>query len=715
MTLPVPVTVRRRSPQTRRVDIPDVLPPISPVARRPRPGDARTARQPAPRPPALGHMHRLRPGPEQPAAAWAARLAGILGLIVGLGYCWWRVTVVLPHRPGILAVLVMVCEIAPTTVLARRLFALWSLDPTVPVPDPVIAAPAGGIAVLLPTYNEPIEILLPTVAAAVALEPAHQTWVLDDGRREEVRDLAQKLGASYATRDDNNHAKAGNLNAWLRARQAEGTLPEFIAVLDCDHVPLPRFLTNTLGYFDDPTVALVQVPQAFYNDGSFEHYYGHESFSEQELFFHVIQRAKNRRGAAFWCGSGGVIRTDALVASGGVATETVCEDLHTTLRLVRAGWRIQYHAEVLALGLAPQTAPQYLVQRRRWALGSFQVLFAERLWRAPWLSGGQRFEYLSSILWWFEGILILGFYALPCLLAVTGARVTDVGLATWSLGFAVSLTSRVWASRALARNRIRPMSAAVLQVIRCPASLSAVKWLITRSEESFQVTPKGRLARGKRPRTRVPAVLWILLAVCHVGMAALLGRAAGWIPGSVNLVTFGVAAFWLTLLAGITLAAIARIRSEQSGSDRRDSYRVPVDMPAGLRRASSSDGFTPVLLIDLSATGCKLLVEELIPHGEPVVLQLQTKTGPLTLDANARRSAPTSGGAIALGLQFGSDQLDGQARVAKLLFHGTGLPLQPITPTPPTCTEAASRERMPPARTPSHPGRDDLRFASRVG
>src|SRR6202011_5823775 len=116
---------------------------------------------------------------------------------------------------------------------------------------------------------------------------------------------------------------------------------------------------------------------------------------------------------------GGVLRTAALIASGGVATETVCEDLHTTLRLLRAGWRTQYHAEVLALGLAPQTAGQYLVQRRRWALGSFQILLVERLWRARWLSPGQRFEYLSSILWWFEGLLVVAFYVIPCVLAIT--------------------------------------------------------------------------------------------------------------------------------------------------------------------------------------------------------------------------------------------------------------------------------------------------------
>ena len=48
-----------------------------------------------------------------------------------------------------------------------------------------------SVAVLIPTFNESREVLLPTVAAAVALEPAHETWVLDDGDRAWVREMAR--------------------------------------------------------------------------------------------------------------------------------------------------------------------------------------------------------------------------------------------------------------------------------------------------------------------------------------------------------------------------------------------------------------------------------------------------------------------------------------------------------------------------------------------
>src|SRR5690606_31970248 len=114
--------------------------------------------------------------------------------------------------------------------------------------------------VVIPTYNEGPEILVPTIAAAAALEPAHETWVLDDGERPEIEELARSLGVRDLARPTHEHAKAGNLNHALGVIDAV-----LMAVLDADHVAAPEFLRATLGYFADPRVALVQTPQDFYN------------------------------------------------------------------------------------------------------------------------------------------------------------------------------------------------------------------------------------------------------------------------------------------------------------------------------------------------------------------------------------------------------------------------------------------------------------------
>ena len=57
-------------------------------------------------------------------------------------------------------------------------------------------------------------------------------WVLDDGRRPEIKALCADLGARYLVREDNRHAKAGNINAALPQMDAD-----LLLFLDADHVP----------------------------------------------------------------------------------------------------------------------------------------------------------------------------------------------------------------------------------------------------------------------------------------------------------------------------------------------------------------------------------------------------------------------------------------------------------------------------------------------
>ena len=163
-----------------------------------------------------------------------------------------------------------------------------------------LALAPGRVAVLIPTYNESREVLLPTIAAAVALRPGHETWVLDDGNRPWVQELAGLLGARYRARGSAEHAKAGNLNSAIETLDVD-----VVAVLDADHVARADFLTATLPYFDDDRVAVVQTPQDFYNLESFEHVTRRRGrrYMEQELFYRALAAGRNRWNAAFWCWS----------------------------------------------------------------------------------------------------------------------------------------------------------------------------------------------------------------------------------------------------------------------------------------------------------------------------------------------------------------------------------------------------------------------------
>ena len=102
-------------------------------------------------------------------------------------------------------------------------------------------------------------------------------------------------------------------------------------------------------------------------------------WTEQSLFFRVIQRGKDAWNAAFFCGSCAVVRRSSLEAIGGFATGTVTEDLHTSIRLHARATGPIYHAEPLAFGLAPESIEPFISQRIRWGQGAMHVWRQEGL------------------------------------------------------------------------------------------------------------------------------------------------------------------------------------------------------------------------------------------------------------------------------------------------------------------------------------------------
>src|SRR3972149_2140999 len=251
-----------------------------------------------------------RPTPESAGRKLFIHAATIATLLASSVYLGWRIVDTVNLAVWWVSVPLVAAEVHNTFGLLLFTLALWDID--VSPPWRPVDRTGLRVAVLVTTYNEPEEVLTPTIAATVALEPAHETWVLDDGHRPAIQRLAREMGARYLSRPDNAHAKAGNLNHALGIIEAD-----VIAVLDADHVAGPNFLRHTLCYFDDPRVAIVQTPQDFYNLDSFEHERrGDRQFNEEAVFYRVIGPGKNKWDAAFWCGTSALVRTKALAAGG---------------------------------------------------------------------------------------------------------------------------------------------------------------------------------------------------------------------------------------------------------------------------------------------------------------------------------------------------------------------------------------------------------------
>nr|WP_249680753.1 UDP-forming cellulose synthase catalytic subunit [Roseococcus pinisoli] len=331
----------------------------------------------------------------------ATLLLALLSTIVSLRYIFWRMTETLDFSTFLQTFLgtgLLLAEVYAVIALILSYFqTLWPLERK-PAPMPANVDEWPVVDVFIPSYNEPLDVVRPTIFAALALDwPAEKlnVYLLDDGRREDFRRFAAEVGCGYITRSDNKGAKAGNINNALA--QTSG---EFVVVFDCDHVPTRGFLQLSLGWMlRDHGLAMVQTPHHFYSPDPFERNLasGQRVPNEGLLFYGLIQQGNDFWGATFFCGSCAVMRRSALEAVGGVPTETVTEDCHCSLRMQKLGWRTAYLRVPLAAGLATERLMLHIGQRMRWARGMIQIMRLENPLFAHGLSLPQRLCYFMAM------------------------------------------------------------------------------------------------------------------------------------------------------------------------------------------------------------------------------------------------------------------------------------------------------------------------------
>ena len=228
-----------------------------------------------------------------------------------------------------------------------------------------------SVDVFVPTYNEPDFVVRRTVVGCQLMEYANKKiYILDDQRRPHIRALAEELDCEYITRPDNQHAKAGNLNNALPQTQGE-----LIAIFDADFVPFKNFLTRTVGFFQQPQLALIQTPQTFYNPDHHARNLGvdHLLYDDLANFFMFSQSNRDVANCAICCGTSYVVRRKALESVGGYSTLCLAEDSPTSIIMLTKGWRITYLREILSMGESTRTYIDFVKQRTRWHQGNYQI------------------------------------------------------------------------------------------------------------------------------------------------------------------------------------------------------------------------------------------------------------------------------------------------------------------------------------------------------
>jgi cellulose synthase (UDP-forming) len=506
---------------------------------------------------------------------------------------------------------------------------LWPLRrKPAPMPEAVDTWP--DVDVLIPTYNEPLEVVRYTALAAANLDwPASKlhVYILDDCRRDEFRIFAQEAGLGYITRPDNRHAKAGNINHALQQMDSP-----FVVIFDCDHAPTRSFLQTTMGwFFQDARLGMLQTPHHFYSPDPFERNLQRfrDMPNEGELFYGIIQDCNDFWNATFFCGSCAVLRRSALDAVGGIATETITEDAHTSLRMQMAGWNTAYINVPQAAGLASERLSGHVKQRIRWARGMIQVLRTDNPLFAPGLNWPQRLCYFNAMLYFL--------YALPRLIFLTGPLVFllfgHINIpGSWSMILAYALPHlalSVLTNSRIQGERRHSFWNEVYETVLAPyILLPTLLALVNPRFGKFQVTDKGGVVEEAYFDVRIAQPFLVLFLLNVLGLA--LGAASLLHPGAVNTGTVLMNSAWTLfnmMILGVSMAVA--YESQQ----RRHNVRI--EMPRPLRVQSERGGVGAGRTENISGGGAAIYLEEPVAllRGDKVSIVLQTPAGETALPA----------------------------------------------------------------------------------
>ncbi|MEG4108461.1 glycosyltransferase [Microcoleus sp. S13_C5] len=430
-----------------------------------------------------------------------------------------------------------------------------------------VAVEAGNftppVDIFIPTYNEPAFILRRTVIGCQALDyPNKKVYLLDDTKRPEIKLLAKELGCEYITRPDNIHAKAGNIN-----HATALTNGELIVVFDADFIPTKNFLTRTVGFFQNPEIALVQTPQSFYNHDPISRNLGLENVlaPEEEIFYRQIEIIKDSADSVVCCGTSFVVRRSALEAAGGLVTDSICEDYFTGIRLSATGYRLVYLDEKLSAGLAAENIEAHLNQRLRWARGTLQAFFIDsNPLTIRGLTFVQRLSHLEGLLHWFTSLTKVLYLLIPLgysFFDIIPLRASARELLYFFLPYyLVQLTVFSW----LNRRSGSALLSDIYSFVQCiPLAVTVVSSMLNPFGKGFQVTPKGMASDRFRFNWNLGWPLIVLFAatafslwhnlninlVKNVGSVQSIsesvhlskGMSLGWIWSGYNLLMIGIA------------------------------------------------------------------------------------------------------------------------------------------------------------------------------
>jgi cellulose synthase (UDP-forming) len=515
-----------------------------------------------------------------------------ISMTATLRYGWWRVHLLIDYfsdesnrRVGLDAFFLLLLASAEAyTILIMVLGYMQTVRPLrrVPIPMPPDYARWPHVDIVIPTYNEPLALVRYTALAANNIdyppEKLH-VYILDDGSREEFKEFSRAAGVSYITREEHAHAKAGNINHALTLMDSP-----YVAIFDCDHVPTRSFLQMSLGWMlVDSNLAMLQTPHHFYSPDPFErNLLQYKTIpNEAELFYGIVQDGNDLWNATFFCGSCALIRRSALDEVGGIATETVTEDAHTSLRMQKRGYNTAYINIPQAAGLATESLAAHVGQRIRWARGMIQILRTENPLFAWKMKLTQRLCYFNAMAHFLYAVPRLVFLLAPLVYLLLGRTIIPgYWIAILAYAFPHLILSNLTNSRVQGRYRHsfwnEIYEAVLAPYILAPTLLAFINPRLGK----FNVTGKGSITESAQYDSKIARPTKWMLLLNFIGLLIAPYRILVTDQQHVGAVVMNVV--WV-LFNMVILGVAAAVAYEQK--QKRESVRIEARLPVRIRMA----------------------------------------------------------------------------------------------------------------------------------
>lgn len=558
---------------------------------------------------------------------WKGKVWFVVNMFFTIMYLVWRIFFTIPFEYGVVSIIagfaLLIVEMLGMVEAFVHYANMYSVKghelPIVP-PD---AYP--DVDIFIATYSEEPSLLYKTINGCKYMEYPDKSkvhiYLCDDNRRPEMRALAAKMGVNYLDREDNEGAKAGNLNNAL----AHSSSP-YVVTFDADMIPKSDFLMKTIPYFVDAEIknkgrkeedkiklGFLQSPQSFYNPDLFQFNLFSEGRipNEQDYFYKDIQVARTKTNSVIYGGSNTVLAREALEAIGGFYTKAITEDFATGILIQKAGYVCLGISEPLASGMSATDLHGLIQQRVRWGRGVIATGRKMHIYTSKDMSFAQKINYWASIWYWYAPIKRLIYMLAPILYASFGFMVFKCTLPQVLLFWLPMYISSNISLRMLSRNIRNTKWTNIYENVLFPYMLIPI-FLETFgiSLKKFKVTDKDakQSKKGQNLIYMIPFLILIVLSVI----------------GLINCVTlmfdsssFGpiVVVFWLVYNLYLLIMSLFFVDGR---IPYRKTERVAVALPCTLKNEIYTLSGTTR---DISENGISVLLDK--PHYFPEGAWLQ--------------------------------------------------------------------------------------------